>query len=78
MQSFLARFGSEIKGVLSGVDRVRFRGTIRWLASERGVGTYSKVRYSLNETRSTCFVRRGWASMTRSSEAKITLSSVMA
>jgi hypothetical protein len=26
--------------VLSGFDRVRFRGTIRWLASERGVGTY--------------------------------------
>jgi hypothetical protein len=40
MQLFLARFGSEIKGVLSGLDRVRFRGTIRWLASERGVGTY--------------------------------------
>src|SRR4029079_10788925 len=30
----------EIKGVLSGLDRVRFRGTIRWLASERGMGTY--------------------------------------
>lgn len=40
MHSFLARFGSEIKGVLSGLDRIRFRGTIRWLASERGVGTY--------------------------------------
>lgn len=40
MQTFLARFGSEIKGVLSGFDRVRFRGTIRWLASERGLGTY--------------------------------------
>lgn len=40
MQSFLARFGSEIKGVLSGLDRIRFRGTIRWLASERGAGTY--------------------------------------
>jgi hypothetical protein len=40
MQTFLARFGSEIKGVLSGLDRVRFRGTIRWLASERGMGTY--------------------------------------
>ena len=40
MQTFLARFGSEIKGTLSGFDRVRFRGTIRWLASEQGVGTY--------------------------------------
>jgi hypothetical protein len=40
MQTFLARCGTEIKGVLSGLDRVRFRGTIRWLASERGMGTY--------------------------------------
>lgn len=44
MQTFLARFGSEIKGVLSGFDRVRFRGTIRWLASERGLGTYLSTR----------------------------------
>ena len=44
MQTFLARFGSKIKGVLSGFDRVRFRGTLRWLASERGLGTYLNVR----------------------------------
>jgi len=40
MQSFLARQGSEIKGVLSGFDRVRFRGTIRWLSSWQGMMSY--------------------------------------
>lgn len=40
MQSFLARFGVEIKRLWPGLDQVRFRGTIRWLASDRGVGTY--------------------------------------
>jgi hypothetical protein len=40
MQTFLARYGSEIKGVLSGFDRLRLRGTIRWLASLRGLGTF--------------------------------------
>jgi hypothetical protein len=44
MQTFLARYGTEIKGVLSGLDRVRFRGTIRWLASQRGLGTYLNTR----------------------------------
>lgn len=37
MQSFLARHDENIKGVLSGFDRVRFRGTLRWLASKRGL-----------------------------------------
>ena len=40
MQSFLQRMGSKIKGTLSGFDRVRFRGTIRWLSSLRGMGAY--------------------------------------
>lgn len=40
MHSFLSRFSSEIKGTLSGFDRVRFRGTIRWLASLGGMATY--------------------------------------
>jgi hypothetical protein len=40
MQSFLERMGSKIKGTLSGFDRVRFRGTIRWLSSLRGMGSY--------------------------------------
>lgn len=37
MQSFLARHEPNIKGVLSGFDRVRFRGTLRWLANKSGL-----------------------------------------
>lgn len=37
MQSFLARHASKIKGVLNGFDRIRFRGTLRWLANTRGM-----------------------------------------
>jgi hypothetical protein len=37
MQSFLVRHQPEIKGSLSGFDRIRFRGTIRWLANVRGM-----------------------------------------
>jgi len=40
MNTFLQRMGSKIKGTLSGFDRVRFRGTIRWLSSLRGMGSY--------------------------------------
>lgn len=40
MKSFLIRHASEVKGVLTGFDRVRFRGTIRWLASVDGLGTF--------------------------------------
>lgn len=40
MKSFLAAHRSEIKGVLSGWDRMRLRGTLRWLANHRGMGTY--------------------------------------
>ena len=37
MQSFLARHASKIKGVLHGFDRIRFRGTLRWLAYTQGL-----------------------------------------
>src|SRR5688572_26180410 len=40
MHTFLQRRGSEVKGSLSGLDRIRFRGTIRWLASWRGMGSF--------------------------------------
>lgn len=40
MRSFFARHQSRVKGVLSGFDRIRFRGTIRWLSSLRGMGTW--------------------------------------
>lgn len=37
MRSFLQRFGAFVMGVLNGFDRVRFRGTIRWLAKPSGM-----------------------------------------
>jgi hypothetical protein len=40
MQTFLQRFGASIHGVLSGFDRVRFRGTQRLLANLRGMACY--------------------------------------
>jgi hypothetical protein len=40
MDSFLTRHASEVKGTLSGFDRVRFRGTLRWLANLRGMGAW--------------------------------------
>jgi len=40
MKSFLARHDQNIKGVLSGFDRVRFRGTLRWLANKRGLSVW--------------------------------------
>lgn len=43
MKNFLTRFSPDVKGVLSGFDRVRFRGTIRWLASLRGILTWLSV-----------------------------------
>jgi hypothetical protein len=38
MQCVLTRHAAEVKGVLSGFDRVR--GTLRWHASVRGLGTF--------------------------------------
>lgn len=40
MNTFLTRHCTEVKGSLSGFDRVRFRGTLRWLANLRGMGTW--------------------------------------
>jgi hypothetical protein len=37
MRSFLQRFASLVVGVLHGLDRVRFRGSIRWLARPQGM-----------------------------------------
>lgn len=38
MNSFLQRHASSVTGMLSGFDRVRFRGTIRLLANASGLG----------------------------------------
>src|SRR5258708_37409547 len=40
MSSFLSRFGHLIRFVLSGFDRLRFRGESRFLGNERGVDNY--------------------------------------
>jgi hypothetical protein len=40
MLSFVTRHASRVKGVLSGFDRVRFLGTLRWLAHVKGLLGY--------------------------------------
>lgn len=40
MDSFVTRHADEVKGTLSGFDRVRFRGTLRWLANLHGMGSW--------------------------------------
>jgi hypothetical protein len=44
MQSFLQCHADDVKGVLSGFDRIRFRGTLRWLASLRGLSSFLACR----------------------------------
>jgi len=40
MKKLLELYADKIVGAISGWDRIRFRGTIRWLASTRGLGTF--------------------------------------
>lgn len=40
MDTFLTRHASSVKGSLSGFDRVRFRGTLRWIANLRGMAVW--------------------------------------
>ena len=40
MRDLMELYGGKIAGVISGWDRVRFRGTVRWLASLGGLGSY--------------------------------------
>jgi hypothetical protein len=40
MQQFIQRFGAKIQGVLSGFDRLRFRGTFRLLTSVSGMAHF--------------------------------------
>ena len=37
---FIELYQDKIMGAISGLDRIRFRGTLRWLASERGLSTF--------------------------------------
>lgn len=43
MKSFIQRHVQQISGVLSGFDRIRLRGTLRWLANPRGLMNYLSV-----------------------------------
>jgi len=40
MRKLLELYSDKVIGAISGWDRIRFRGTIRWLASTRGINTY--------------------------------------
>lgn len=40
MKRFLQRHAAQIRGVLSGFDRLRFRGTLRWLAYTAGMRAF--------------------------------------
>lgn len=44
MKSFVKRYGSEVMSVLSGWDRLAFRGTLRWLSSKAGLSSYLACR----------------------------------
>lgn len=36
----LKQYSQKIIGAIHGLDRIRFRGTVRWLASEKGLNTF--------------------------------------
>lgn len=40
MQGFIQRHAADVSGVLSGFDRVRLRGTLRWLSNVRGMYSF--------------------------------------
>lgn len=43
MKNFVEQYAKSICGTISGWDRIRFRGTIRWLANTSGINTYLSV-----------------------------------
>jgi hypothetical protein len=47
MLEFLKRYQNRILGSISGFDRIRFRGTIRWLANDFGVRSFAAVHHIL-------------------------------
>lgn len=50
MQQFIRKHQADVMGVLSGFDRIRFRGTLRFLATVRGLmGFLWKVQVKLKE-----------------------------
>jgi hypothetical protein len=49
MQSFLQRFGGVVLGVLSGFDRLVFRGRLRRLYCPEGMNHYCNANYVLRK-----------------------------
>ena len=49
MLKFLQRFSTRVIGVLNGLDRIRFRGTKRLLASVGGMIHYFRLRKLLHK-----------------------------
>ena len=47
MKNFEQIYTHSIKGAISGWDRIRFRGTIRWLANTSGMNSYLGSRHIL-------------------------------
>ncbi len=47
MDKFMERYGSEVKGTISGWDRIGIQGTIRWLASPHGLASYLATHHRL-------------------------------
>ena len=44
MKNFMGMYAKNICGAISGWDRLRFRGTIRWLANTSGINSYLSTR----------------------------------
>lgn len=44
MKNFMGMYAKSIVGAISGWDRIRFRGTIRWLANTAGINSYLSTR----------------------------------
>ncbi len=44
MKKFMELYAKSVNGAISGWDRIRFRGTIRWLASTSGINSYLGTR----------------------------------
>ncbi len=40
LMKFWEVYKEKVLGTIKGLDRIRFRGTLRWLSSERGMNTF--------------------------------------
>ncbi len=49
METFLQQFGSKIKGVLTGFDRIVFKGYLRHLSNADGAARFLARRGVLNK-----------------------------